>query len=61
MKLTLGNLVSRVVTDTELLKKHPENKEFLEKRIEKNKALIVECVLQNKYNALLDGICMKNT
>lgn len=59
MNVTLANIVNRIVTDTELLKRHPENKELLEKRIEKNKTLIVECVMQNKYNPLLDGICMK--
>lgn len=59
MEVTLKNLVNRIVLNTELLEKHPENKELLERKIAESKELIIQCVLQNKDNALLNKIYIK--
>jgi hypothetical protein len=54
--VSLKNLVNRINTDTKFLEEYPEHKEMLEKRIERSKSLIIECVLQNQNNVLLEKI-----
>lgn len=43
---TLENLINRLKLDKELLEKHPENKELLEKRIKRHKDDIANYLLQ---------------
>lgn len=50
MIVNLWNLGNRLATDMKLLEKHPENKEMLEKRIERHKEDIIGCVLGNLDN-----------
>ena len=57
--ITLLNLISRIELDTHLIKKHPEHKEMLERRIQRNKELIVKCVLQCKNEYILEQITLK--
>ena len=57
--ITLLNLISRIELDTRLLKKHPEHKEMLERRIRRNKELIVQCVLQCNNEYILKQITLK--
>lgn len=59
MNITLKNLVNRLNTNEKFLKEHPENKEFLERKNEEIKELIIQCILQNKDNSLLDDIVLK--
>lgn len=47
MEPTLKHLANRVRIDTRLLEKHPEQKELLEKRLQKNKNLIIQYVVEN--------------
>ena len=37
MNVTLKNLVNRLNTNEKFLKEHPENKEFLERKLQKQK------------------------
>lgn len=46
---TLENLVNRLKLDTELLEKHPENKELLEKRIKQHKDDIANYVTSERF------------
>lgn len=59
MQVTLQNLVNRMTKNEEFLKKHPENKEMLERKIAETKELIIQCVLQNNGNSLLERIVLK--
>ena len=59
MKVTLRNLVNRLNTNEKFLKKHPENKEMLERKIAETKELILQCVLQNEGKSLLGDIVLK--
>lgn len=59
MQVTLQNLINRMNTNEEFLKKHPENKEMLERKIAETKELIIQCVLQNNGNTLLEQIVLK--
>ena len=58
MKVSLWNLANRIKKDQEILENESENREFLENKIEENKALIVQCVMNNarEYNRYLDNI-----
>lgn len=46
---TLENLVNRLKLDKELLEKHPENKEPLEKRIKRHKDDIANYVTSERF------------
>ena len=46
---TLENLVNRLKLDKELLEKHPENKELLEKRIKQHKDDIANYVTTERF------------
>lgn len=46
---TLENLVNRLKLDKELLEKHPENKELLEKRIKQHKDDIANYVTSERF------------
>ena len=46
---TLENLVNRLKLDKELLEKHPENKELLEKRIKQHKEDITNYVTSERF------------
>ena len=59
MNVTLKNLANRLNTNKKFLKEHPENKEFLERKIAETKELIIQCILQNENNSLLDSIILK--
>lgn len=48
-KPTLENLVNRLKLDKELLEKHPENKELLEKRIKQHKEDIANYVTSERF------------
>jgi hypothetical protein len=50
---TLENLVNRLKLDTELLEKHPENKELLEKRIKQHKEDIANYVTSDRFSYAL--------
>lgn len=50
---TLENLVNRLKLDTELLEKHPENKELLEKRIKQHKEDITNYVTSDRFSYAL--------
>lgn len=50
---TLENLVNRLKLDTELLEKHPENKELLEKRIKQHKEDIANYVTSDRFSHAL--------
>lgn len=47
MEVNLRHLANRVKTDKRLLTEHPENKEMLERRLETNKQLIIDHVIEN--------------
>ena len=53
---TLKNYVTRYKTDKELLKKHPENKEMLEKRIKKHEKDIIDYVMSEQFECMLGVI-----
>lgn len=53
MEVKLRHLVARYKIDKELLEKHPEHKELLEKRIERHKKDIVEYVTSSKFEYAL--------
>ena len=59
MHVTLKNLVIRLDNEQEFLKKNPEKKEMLEKRISLTKELIIKCILQNKNDNLLENFILK--
>lgn len=46
---TLEDLVNRLKLDKELLEKHPENKELLEKRIKQHKEDIANYVTSDRF------------
>lgn len=46
---TLENLVNRLKLDKELLEKHPDNKELLEKRIKQHKDDIANYVTSERF------------
>ena len=48
MNVTLKNLVNRLNTNEKFLKEHPENKEFLERKITETKELIIQCIYRTK-------------
>lgn len=50
---TLENYVARYKIDKALLEKHPENKELLEKRIERHKQDIVDYVTSERFEIKL--------
>lgn len=59
MEVTLQELTNRLSTDIQILEKHPEQKEMLEKRIEQHKKEIINTCLINFCNPYLSYI--KNT
>ena len=52
----LKHLVARYRVDTELLKKHPEHKELLERRIERHKNDIVAYVTSDNFQCALNHL-----
>lgn len=57
--ITLQNLKYRIELDTHSLEKYPEHKEMLERRIQRSKELIVQCVLQCNNEYILNQITLK--
>lgn len=55
-KVTLKNLLYRLIEDEDLIKINPESKELLTKRIEQHKELIIKCLIENKDSSLMDSI-----
>ena len=53
---TLKNYVARYRMDTELLKRHPEHKELLEKRIQRHKEDIVTYVTSDSFQCALNNL-----
>ena len=51
--LTLKNYVYRYRTDKELLEKHPENKEMLERRIKQHEKDIIDYVTSDRFQTQL--------
>lgn len=51
---TLKNYVARYKLDKELLEKHPENRELLERRIERHKQDIVDYVTSKRFETQLE-------
>lgn len=56
MEVTLQHLVKRIKFNEELLQKHPEHKDLLERKISETKELIVETVCNNINNGILERI-----
>lgn len=56
MKISLQELTNRLNTDIQLLEKHPEHKEMLEKRINEHKEEIIKTCLINSCNPYLSYI-----
>ena len=52
----LKHLVARYRMDTELLKKHPEHKDLLERRIERHKNDIVAYVTSDHFQSALNNL-----
>ena len=52
---TLEDLVNRLKLDKELLEKHPENKELLEKRIKQHKEDIANYVTSDRFFIRING------
>lgn len=46
---TLKQLIFRYKTDTEMLSKHPENRELLERRIREHEKAIIEYVTSDSF------------
>lgn len=59
MAVTLKNLVDRMDFNKEMLKKHPEHKELLERKILETKELIVETVCNNVNSGILERIVVR--
>ena len=55
-KPTLRNYVARYKLDKELLEKHPEQKELLERRIERHKQDIVDYVTSKHFECALNNL-----
>lgn len=51
---TLKHYVARYRMDEELLSKHPENKELLERRIREHEKLIIEYVTSDRFQTQLN-------
>ncbi len=51
---TLKHYVARYRTDKEMLSKHPENKELLEKRIRDHEKAIIEYVTSDSFQTQLN-------
>ena len=51
---TLKNYVTRYRMDKELLKKHPENKEMLERRIKQHERDIINYVTSDSFQTQLN-------
>lgn len=54
--VTLKHLVNRIEHREKLLRDYPEQKEMLEKGIQRAKDEIILCVMENKNNVLLEKI-----
>lgn len=59
MAVTLKHLINRLNFDLELLKKHPEHKDMLERKIAKDKQFIVDTICSNFDNPLLNRITVR--
>ena len=55
---TLKNYVARYKMDKELLEKHQENRELLEKRIERHKQDIVDYVTSKHFECALNNLSL---
>ena len=53
---TLKNYIIRYKTNKELLEKHPEQKEMIERKIKENERDIIEYVTSNNFVNRLDYI-----
>lgn len=53
---TLKHYVARYKLDKKLLEKYPENKELLEKRIERHKQDIVDYVTSKSFECALNNL-----
>lgn len=56
MPVTLKTYVSRYKYDKDLLSKHPENKELLERRIREHEKAIIEYVTSDRFQIALDSL-----
>ena len=56
MPETLKTYVSRYKYDKDLLSKHPENKELLERRIREHEKAIIEYVTSDRFQIALDSL-----
>lgn len=56
MQVTLKTYVSRYKYDKDLLSKHPENKELLERRIREHEKAIIEYVTSDRFKIALDSL-----
>ncbi len=56
--VTLKNLVKRIENDQKYIATHPKCGKVLNNRINRNKELIIQCVMENKDNPLLGKIEM---
>lgn len=55
-KPTLKHYVARYKLDKELLEKHPEHKELLEKRIKRHEQDIIAYVTSEKFEYVLNNL-----
>jgi len=53
-KPTLKNYITRLEVDKELIAKHPEAKDLLEKRIRETEEAILEIVTSERFKELLN-------
>ncbi len=56
MPVTLKTYVTRYKYDKDLLSKHPENKELLERRIREHEKAIIEYVTSDRFQIALDSL-----
>lgn len=56
MPVTLKTYVTRYKYDKDLLYKHPENKELLERRIREHEKAIIEYVTSDRFQIALDSL-----
>lgn len=56
MPVTLKTYVARYKYDNDLLSKHPENKELLERRIKGHEKAIIEYVTSDRFQIALDNL-----
>lgn len=58
IKDDLMHMVKRIRMDEEFLVKYPENKDIIQKHMDRQKDGIVQCVLRNEGNPLLERLWM---